>query len=164
MKHKAQVQLETHTVEDTQQFGQTLGKWVQQNGEPLCMALIGDLGTGKTHLSQGIAKGFGVTEEITSPTFAIMNTYDVNRTHLYHFDVYRLDDISELENIGFYEYTEDCVSIVEWADKFPDELPDETLWIYLTRIDDTSRSIMLGSDYLTAEELVEIGGPYVVGN
>ena len=53
---------------------------------------------------------------------------------------------------------------MEWADKFPDELPDETLWIYLTRIDDTSRSIMLGSDYLTAEDLVEIGGPYVVGN
>ena len=94
-------------------------------------------------MSQGIAKGFGVTEEITSPTFAIMNTYDVNRTHLYHFDVYRLEDISELENIGFYEYTEDCVSIVEWADKFPHELPDETLWIYLTRIDDTSRSITL---------------------
>ena len=53
---------------------------------------------------------------------------------------------------------------MEWADKFPDELPDETLWIYLTRIDDTSRSIMLGSDYLTAEDLVEIGGPYVVRN
>ena len=164
MNHKAQVQLETHTVEDTQQFGQTLGKWVQQNGDSLCIALIGDLGTGKTHLSQGIAKGFGVTEEITSPTFAIMNTYDVNRTHLYHFDVYRLDDISELENIGFYEYTEDCVSIVEWADKFPDELPDETMWIYLKPIGDTSRFIILGSDYLTAEDLVEIGGPYVVGN
>ena len=91
-------------------------------------------------------------------------TYDVNRNHLYHFDVYRLEDISELENIGFYEYTEDCVSIVEWADKFPHELPDETLWIYLTRIDDTSRSITLVSDYLTADDLVEIGGPYVVGN
>ena len=84
MNHKAQVQLETHTVEDTQQFGQLLGKWVKQSGDPLCIALIGDLGTGKTHLSQGIAKGFGVTEEITSPTFAIMNTYDVDRTHLYH--------------------------------------------------------------------------------
>ena len=105
MNHKAHVQLETHTVEDTQQFGQLLGRWVKESGEPLCIALIGDLGTGKTHLSQGIAKGFGVTEEITSPTFAIMNTYDVDRTHLYHFDVYRLDDISELENIGFYEYT-----------------------------------------------------------
>ena len=97
MNHKAHVQLETHTVEDTQQFGQLLGRWVKQSGEPLCIALIGDLGTGKTHLSQGIAKGFGVTEEITSPTFAIMNTYDVDRTHLYHFDVYRLDDIASLK-------------------------------------------------------------------
>ena len=86
MNHKAHVQLETHTVEDTQQFGQLLGRWVKESGEPLCIALIGDLGTGKTHLSQGIAKGFGVTEEITSPTFAIMNTYDVDRTHLYHFE------------------------------------------------------------------------------
>ena len=107
MKDKVQVHLKTHTVEDTQQFGQLLGAWVKHNGHPLCIALIGDLGTGKTHLSQGIAKGFGVTEEITSPTFAIMNTYDVNRTHLYHFDLYRLEDVSELENIGFYEYTEE---------------------------------------------------------
>ena len=84
MKDKVQVHLKTHTVKDTQQFGQLLGEWVKHNGDPLCIALIGDLGTGKTHLSQGIAKGFGVTEEITSPTFAIMNTYDVNRTHLYH--------------------------------------------------------------------------------
>ena len=53
---------------------------------------------------------------------------------------------------------------MEWADKFPDELPDETMWIYLKPIGDTSRSIILGSDYLTAEDLVEIGGPYVVGN
>ena len=75
MNHKSHVQLETHTVEDTQQFGQLLGRWVKQSGEPLCIALIGDLGTGKTHLSQGIAKGFGVTEEITSPTFAIMKQY-----------------------------------------------------------------------------------------
>ena len=161
---KNKVTLETHSVEDTQCFGERLGQWVKDCSNPLCIALIGDLGTGKTHLSQGIAKGFGVTEEITSPTFAIMNTYDVDRTHLYHFDVYRLDDISELENIGFYEYTEDCVSIVEWADKFPDELPDETLWIYLTRIDDTRRSITLSSDYLTKDDLVDIGGPYVVGN
>ena len=82
MKDKVQVHLKTYTVEDTQQFGKLLGAWVKQNGDPLCIALVGDLGTGKTHLSQGIAKGFGVTEEITSPTFAIMNTYDVNRTHL----------------------------------------------------------------------------------
>ena len=164
MKDKVQVHLKTHTVEDTQQFGQLLGEWVKHNGHPLCIALVGDLGTGKTHVSQGIAKGFGVTEEITSPTFAIMNTYDVNRTHLYHFDVYRLEDISELENIGFYEFTEDQVAIVEWADKFEDELPDETLWIHIDSIDTHSRRITLESDVLDAETLNTLGGMYVVGN
>ena len=158
------IQYTTHSVEETLALGYSLGNFMKDYESPICIALDGTLGAGKTHFSQGIAKGFGVTEEITSPTFAIMNTYDVNRTHLYHFDVYRLEDISELENIGFYEYTEDCVSIVEWADKFPHELPDETLWIYLMRIDDTSRSITLVSDYLTADDLVEIGGPYVAGN
>jgi tRNA threonylcarbamoyladenosine biosynthesis protein TsaE len=132
--------------------------------ENTTIALIGDLGTGKTTFTQTFAKRLGVKESLKSPTFNYVLEYFSGRLPLYHFDVYRLDDISELENIGFYEYTEDCVSIVEWADKFPDELPDETLWIYLTRIDDTSRSITLTSDYLTAEELVEIGGPYVVGN
>ena len=113
---------------------------------------------------RGFAAGLGITEPVNSPTFTIVQVYEEGRLPFYHFDVYRLEDISELANIGFYEYTEDCVSIVEWADKFPHELPDETLWIYLTRIDDTNRSITLVSDYLTADDLVEIGGPYVVGN
>ena len=164
MNHKARVQLETHSVEDTQDFGKKLGKWLSKKKEPLCVALVGDLGTGKTHLVQGIAQGFGVTEEITSPTFAIMNTYIAGSGPLYHFDVYRLDDVSELENIGFYEYTEDQISIVEWADKFRDELPDETLWINLKTIDDMSRLIILDSNYLEMDDLLEIGGHYVVGN
>ena len=124
MNHKAQVQLETHTVEDTQQFGQLLGKWVKQSGDPLCIALIGDLGTGKTHLSQGIAKGFGVTEEITSPTFAIMNTYDVDRTHLYHFDVYRIGDIEEMDEIGYEDFVYgEGVCLIEWANLIEEILP-----------------------------------------
>ena len=126
MNHKAYVQLETHTVEDTQRFGQLLGRWVKQSGEPLCSALIGDLGTGKTHLSQGIAKGFGVTEEITSPTFAIMNTYDVDRTHLYHFDVYRIGDIEEMDEIGYEDYFYgEGVCLIEWADLIREILPEQ---------------------------------------
>ncbi|MBF1743222.1 MAG: tRNA (adenosine(37)-N6)-threonylcarbamoyltransferase complex ATPase subunit type 1 TsaE, partial [Veillonella dispar] len=62
---KNKVTLETHSVEDTQCFGERLGQWVKESGNPLCIALIGDLGTGKTHMSQGIAKGLGVVEEIT---------------------------------------------------------------------------------------------------
>ena len=126
MKDKVQVHLKTHTVEDTQQFGQLLGEWVKHNGHPLCIALIGDLGTGKTHLSQGIAKGFGVTEEITSPTFAIMNTYDVNRTHLYHFDVYRIGDPEEMYEIGYEDYFYgQGVCLIEWAKLIEELIPDE---------------------------------------
>ena len=128
------------------------------------MALIGDLGTGKTHMSQGISKGLGVSEDITSPTFSLMNTYMTLAGEIYHFDLYRMDDVSELENIGFYEFTEDQVAIVEWADKFEDELPDETLWIHIDSIDTHSRRITLESDVLDAETLNTLGGMYVVGN
>lgn len=75
-----------------------------------------------------------------------------------------MDDVSELENIGFYEFTEDQVAIVEWADKFEAELPDETLWIHIDSIDTHSRRITLESDVLDAETLNTLGGMYVVGN
>ena len=161
---KNKVTLETYSVEDTQCFGERLGQWAKESASPLCMALIGDLGTGKTHMSQGIAKGLGVSEDITSPTFSLMNTYMTLAGEIYHFDLYRMDDVSELENIGFYEFTEDQVAIVEWADKFEAELPDETLWIHIDSIDTHSRRITLESDVLDAETLNTLGGMYVVGN
>lgn len=161
---KYKVTLETHSVEDTQCFGNQLGQWVKQSGNPLCIALIGGLGTGKTHMSQGIAKGLGVMEEITSPTFSLMNTYMTLLGEIYHFDLYRMDYVSELENIGFYEFTEDQISIVEWADKFIDELPNETLWIRIISLDDCSRKITLESNLLDVETLSALGGKYVVGN
>ena len=151
MKDKVQVQLETHTVEDTQQFGQLLGEWVKHNGHPLCIALSGDLGTGKTHLSQGIAKGFGVTEEITSPTFAIMNTYDVNRTHLYHFDVYRIGDVEEMDEVGFEDYVMgEGVSLIEWANLIEEILPQKRTEITI------EKNLEEGFDYrkITVEETV----------
>ena len=153
--------IETNSPEETLKLGEELGRAAKPGD---VYTLVGDLGVGKTVLTQGIAQGLSIDEPICSPTFTIVQVYEEGRMPFYHFDVYRLEDVSELENIGFYEYTEECVSIVEWADKFPHELPDETLWIYLTRIDDTSRSITLASDYLTADDLVEIGGPYVVRN
>ena len=153
--------IDSFCAKDTYELGEKIGQMAKPG---MVISLTGDLGVGKTVFTQGLAKGLGIEEPVNSPTFTIVQVYEEGRLPLYHFDVYRLDDISELENIGFYEYTEDCVSIVEWADKFPDELPDETLWIYLTRIDDTSRSITLSSDYLTKDDLVDIGGPYVVGN
>lgn len=158
------INLETHSVEETKDFGVRLGVWIKTRNKPICIALVGDLGTGKTHMSQGIAKGLGIVEDVTSPTFSLMNTYTSLIGNIYHFDLYRLDDVYELENIGFYEYTEQEISIVEWADKFSDELPEETLWIYMATIDEHNRSIQLKSDIVKEELLKEVGGMYVVSH
>lgn len=147
----------THSVEETLALGHSLGRFMKDYENPICIALDGTLGAGKTHFSQGIAKGFGVTEEVTSPTFALMNTYEVEGSCLYHFDLYRMDLVEELETIGFYEYTEETKSLVEWASKFTDELPDTTVWIEIEISDDGSRQFTVRTDLLSEETLQRIG-------
>lgn len=149
------------SVSDTKQLGRQIGAFIKQYTKPLCIALVGDLGTGKTHMAQGIAEGFGVSEEVTSPTFALMNTYETGHGPLYHFDVYRLDDEAELDGIGFAEFTEDTLSIVEWADKFPEALPLEVLWITIERTGEDTRLVHFKTNELSAEELERMGGMYV---
>ena len=151
------IQYTTHSVEETLALGYSLGNFMKDYEGPICIALDGTLGAGKTHFSQGIAKGFGVTEEVTSPTFALMNTYEVDGSNLYHFDLYRMDLVEELETIGFYEYTAETKSVVEWASKFTDELPDTTVWIEISVIDDGFRQFIVHTDLLSAEELEHIG-------
>lgn len=151
------IQYTTHSVEETLALGRSLGRFIKNYESPICIALDGTLGAGKTHFSQGIAKGFGVVEEVTSPTFALMNTYEVDGSNLYHFDLYRMDLVEELETIGFYEYTEETKSVVEWASKFTDELPDTIVWIEISVIDDGFRQFIVHTDLLSAEELEHIG-------
>ncbi len=151
------IQYTTHSVEETLALGYSLGRFMKDYESPICIALDGTLGAGKTHFSQGIAKGFGVTEEVTSPTFALMNTYEVDGSNLYHFDLYRMDLVEELETIGFYEYTEETKSVVEWASKFVDELPDTTVWIEISVGNDGSRQFAVRTDLLSEETLQCIG-------
>ena len=151
------IQYTTYSVEETLALGRSLGRFIKNYESPICIALDGTLGAGKTHFSQGIAKGFGVVEEVTSPTFALMNTYEVDGSNLYHFDLYRMDLVEELETIGFYEYTEETKSVVEWASKFTDELPDTIVWIEISVIDDGFRQFIVHTDLLSAEELEHIG-------
>ena len=151
------IQYTTHSVEETLALGYSLGNFMKDYESPICIALDGTLGAGKTHFSQGIAKGFGVTEEVTSPTFALMNTYEVDGSNLYHFDLYRMDLVEELETIGFYEHTEETKSVVEWASKFVDELPDTTVWIEIAVGNDGSRQFTVRTDLLSEETLQCIG-------
>lgn len=118
-------------VSKTMEFGEKLGSLVQK-GDIIC--LTGDLGTGKTHLVKGFAKGLGIQEHITSPTFTIVNEYN-GRLKLYHFDVYRVADPDEVSEIGFDEYIfDDAVSIIEWANYISSIIPDEHIDISLSKI------------------------------
>jgi tRNA threonylcarbamoyladenosine biosynthesis protein TsaE len=109
------------------------------------VALIGELGAGKTSLTQGIARGLGVPEEyqITSPSFTLINEYHGKAT-LYHFDLYRLKGPVDLEDVGYEEYISgNGVKVIEWADKIINILPDDTLFISFTYIDENERELSI---------------------
>ena len=115
---------------ETRQFGEQLARTIVPGD---VIALIGDLGTGKTTLTKYIARELGIMEAITSPTFTIINEYDSGRLPLYHFDVYRLDSPDEMINLGYEEYFfGEGVCIVEWADKIEELMPENTKTIKIS--------------------------------
>ncbi len=118
-------------TEDTFRLGVETGEQAKP-GEVYC--LVGDLGVGKTVFTQGFAKGLGIEEPVSSPTFTILQTYDSGRIPFYHFDVYRIGDIEEMDEIGY----EDCfygegVSFVEWANLIQELLPSHYKVITITK-------------------------------
>ena len=113
--------LESKSPEDTFQIGMRLGK-LAEAGE--VYTLTGDLGVGKTVFTQGFAKGLGIDESVISPTFTILQIYEGGRLPLYHFDVYRIGSVEEMEETGYEEYIMgDGVSLIEWADLIEEILP-----------------------------------------
>ena len=115
--------------EDTAALGARIAEELAPNS---VIALIGDLGVGKTALTKSVARGLGINGPITSPTFTIVQEYDEGRLALYHFDVYRVNDEDELFEIGFEEYLHrGGVCLIEWADLIEDMLPPETVFIRL---------------------------------
>src|SRR3712207_5904806 len=144
------------SVDKTVDIGLQIGKLVNK-GDIIC--LIGDLGTGKTHITKGIAKGLEIHDHITSPTFNIVNEYK-GRLKLYHFDVYRVNDPDEIEAIGFDEYIfGDGVSIVEWANYIEELIPNEYLKVEIKKLPelgDTFRKINItynGNRYNYVKEI-----------
>ncbi len=117
--------------------------------------LNGDLGAGKTQFSQGFANALGVEQQVTSPTFTILLEYKDGRLPLYHFDLYRLEDDEELEDIGYFDVLEaDGVSLVEWADKFPDALPEDYLELRIAIAPDKTRLLTATPEGPRSEELL----------
>lgn len=106
------------------------------------IALVGGLGAGKTHWTKGLVAGLGSTAEVTSPTFGLVHEYPGGRLPVFHLDFYRLDAEAELLEIGWDEYIEaGGVIVAEWADKFPELLPEGTKWLVFSIESDGSRTI-----------------------
>lgn len=104
-------------------FGKKLGEAAEPG---TVYTLVGDLGVGKTVLTQGLAEGLGITEAVNSPTFTILQVYEEGRLPLYHFDVYRIGDVEEMDEIGYEDYFYgDGVCLIEWANLIEEILPEK---------------------------------------
>ena len=131
--------VETFSPEETFELGRRLG---EEAAPGSIYTLVGDLGVGKTVFTQGMAAGLGITEPVNSPTFTILQVYDEGRCPFYHFDVYRIGDVSEMDEIGY----EDCfygegVCLIEWANLIEEILPEHYTQITI------SKDLKKGFDY-----------------
>ena len=112
---------ETYSAQETRTLGEKIGL---QAAPGEVYTLTGDLGVGKTVFTQGVAKGLGIDEPVNSPTFTILQVYEEGRMPFYHFDVYRIGDVEEMEEIGYEDYSNgDGLCMIEWANLIPEILP-----------------------------------------
>ena len=122
---------ESNSEQETFEIGKMLGEKAEMG---MIFALEGDLGVGKTAFSKGFAEGLGITEVVNSPTFTIVQVYDSGRMPLYHFDVYRIGDISEMDEVGY----EDCfygegVTLIEWSNMIEEILPEHVIAVTIEK-------------------------------
>lgn len=123
--------IETFCAEETFALGKKIGEMVQPGS---VLSLIGDLGVGKTIFTQGVAAGLGIMEPVNSPTFTIMQIYEEGRLPFYHFDVYRIGDPEEMEEIGYEDYFYGKgVCLIEWADLIKELLPADVCTIRIEK-------------------------------
>jgi len=131
----------THSPEETELVGETLAKTLSPSA---VVALFGELGAGKTAFVRGLARGLGVAERVTSPTFTIVNEYTSGRLPLFHFDMYRLKSADELFDIGWEDYLARAgVCVVEWSENVPDAFDGTETRVTIEKDSDTDRKITL---------------------
>ena len=139
--------IETRSPEETVELGKKIGE-AAKPGQ--VYTLNGDLGVGKTVFTQGVAAGLGITEPVSSPTFTIVQVYEEGRLPFYHFDVYRIGDIEEMEEIGYDDYFfGEGICLIEWAELIRDILPEKRIEITI------EKDLTQGFDYrrITVQEV-----------
>ena len=137
---------ETFSEKETRELGEKLGRLAAPGS---IYTLTGDLGTGKTVFTQGFARGLGITEHVNSPTFTIVQEYDGGRLPLYHFDVYRIGDVSEMDEVGYEDYFYGGgVTLIEWSSLISEILPPHVTEVTI------EKDLSQGFDYrkITVEE------------
>lgn len=123
--------VETFSADETYEYGRKMGAEARP-GDVYC--LTGDLGVGKTVFTQGFAAGLGVEESVSSPTFTIIQEYEGEKKPFYHFDVYRIGDVEEMDEIGFDDYIYgEGVCLIEWADLIREILPEDFVGIFIEK-------------------------------
>ena len=141
----------TNSAAETRALGERLAAGLQPGDTVI---LEGELGAGKSELARGIARGLGVTETVTSPSFTILNVYESGRCPLYHFDWYRLESEEELYELGMDEYLGgDGIAVVEWAERCPDAVPEGCVRIRLEVTGEETRQITVNDGRRTDGEI-----------
>ena len=141
------MKIDSYSAKETFEIGKKMG---EQAKPGMVFTLIGDLGVGKTVFTQGFARGLGVTEPISSPTFTIIQEYEEGRMPFYHFDVYRIGDVEEMEELGYEDYFYGKgVCLIEWANLITEILPEQITQITI------EKDLEQGFDYrkITVEEV-----------
>jgi tRNA threonylcarbamoyladenosine biosynthesis protein TsaE len=146
----------TKSAQKTRDLGRKLGQLLQ-SGDLLC--LQGDLGAGKTTLTQGIAAGWGSSDSVSSPTFVMVNLYRAaDETPLYHMDAYRIESLPEAAQLGLDDMLTEGALIVEWPERIEPLLPKERLWLNLTHISETERQLEISASGTRHEALLQVIG------
>ena len=135
--------IDSFCAKDTYELGEKIGQMAKPG---MVISLTGDLGVGKTVFTQGLAKGLGIEEPVNSPTFTIVQVYEEGRLPLYHFDVYRIGDIEEMDEIGYEDYFYgEGVCLIEWADLIREILPEQMCRVTI------EKNLEKGFDYRKVE-------------
>ena len=127
----------TKSATETEALGQRIASVLKGREE---IALFGDLGAGKTAFTRGVCKGLGINDGVSSPTFALVNAYQ-GKYPVYHFDMYRITSIDDLFAVGFYDYIDTGILIIEWSENIESELEDDALRIRSQKSDDENERI-----------------------
>ncbi len=144
----------SHSPEQTRRLGVRLGELIQ-SGDLLCLS--GDLGSGKTTLAQGIARGWGSLDPVTSPTYILINEYHrADAKKLYHFDAFRLSGVAEAVALGLYDLLDGAGPVlIEWPERIEESLPDDRLWISLRWVDEMRRGLHFEAQGIQYERMLQ---------